>query len=59
MADPGEAKRYRLSVYLQAFNALNRTNPIAVGTVIGSPLFGQPILAEPGRRLELGATISF
>ena len=59
MSDPGEAKRYRLSIYLQAFNALNHTNPIAVGTVFGSPLYGQPILAEPGRRIELGTSISF
>jgi hypothetical protein len=59
MSDPGEAKRYRLSVYLQAFNALNHTNATAVGAIFGSPLFGQPILAEPGRRIELGATISF
>ena len=59
LSDPGEAKRYRLSVYLQAFNALNRTNPTVVGTIFGSTLFGQPILTEPGRRIELGTTISF
>ena len=59
MSDPGEAKRYRLSIYLQAFNALNRTNPISVGTVFGSPFYGQPIVAEPGRRIELGTSISF
>jgi hypothetical protein len=59
LSDPGDPKRYRLNLYLQAFNAFNRTNPIAVGTVFGSPLFGQPILTEPGRRIELGATISF
>lgn len=59
MSDTSESRRYRLSVYLQAFNALNRTNATAVGTVFGSPLFGQAIAAEPGRRVELGATISF
>ncbi len=59
MSETGEARRYRLNLYVQAFNALNRTNPTAVGTVFGSPLFGQPVLAEPGRRVELGATISF
>jgi hypothetical protein len=55
----GEQRRYRLSVYLQAFNVLGRLNPVAVGTVAGSPLFGQAILADPGRRIELGTTISF
>lgn len=55
----GDPQRYRVSVYLQAFNALNRTNPVAVGTVFGSPFFGQPILTDPGRRIELGVTFSF
>jgi hypothetical protein len=48
-----------VSFYLQAFNALNRTNPIAVGTIYGSSLFGQPIVTDPGRRIELGATFAF
>ncbi|MBK5255421.1 MAG: TonB-dependent receptor [Vicinamibacteria bacterium] len=58
-SDPGNPQRYRLSVFLQAFNALNRTNPIAVCTVFGSPLFAQPILTDPGRRIELGVTLAF
>lgn len=56
---PGDPLRYRVSFYLQAFNALNRTNPIAVGTIYGSSLFGQPIVTDPGRRIELGATFAF
>ena len=56
---PGDPTRYRVSLYLQAFNVLSRTNPVAVGTVLGSPLFGQPILTEAGRRVELGATFAF
>ena len=55
----GEQRRYRLSLYLQMFNVLGRLNPVAVGTVAGSALFSQPILADPGRRIELGTTISF
>jgi len=58
-SSPSDPTRYRVSLYLQAFNVLNRTNPVAVGTVFGSPLFGQPIVTEPGRRLELGATFAF
>ncbi len=58
-SNPGDPQRYRLSVFLQAFNALNRTNPIAVGTIYGSSLFGQPIVTDPGRRIELGATFAF
>jgi hypothetical protein len=48
-----------VSLYAQAFNVLNRTNPIAVGTIAGSPLFGLPIVTDPGRRIELGATLAF
>lgn len=59
MGDGGEPRRYRVGVYLQAFNALNRTNPTAVGAVFGSPLFSQVLAAEPGRRVELGTTLSF
>lgn len=58
-SSPGDPTRYRVSLYLQAFNVLNRTNPVAVGTIFGSPLFGQPIVTEPGRRLELGVTFAF
>jgi len=52
-------KRFQLSVYVQAFNALNHTNPRRYSGVLTSPYFGQPLLAEPGRRLELGASFNF
>jgi len=29
------------------------------GNVVGSPLFGQPVEAVPGRRLEIGARFRF
>ena len=58
-SNPGAPQRYRLSVFVQAFNALNRTNPIAVGTIYGSSLFGQPIVTDSGRRIELGANFAF
>src|SRR4029079_8228873 len=58
-SNPGDPQRYRVSFFVQAFNAFNRTNPIAVGTVAGSRLFGQAVVTDPGRRVELGATVAF
>jgi hypothetical protein len=58
-SNPGDPQRYRVSFFIQAFNAFNRTNPLAVGTIAGSSLFGQPIVTDPGRRIELGASFAF
>jgi len=52
-------KRYQFSLYVQAFNALNHTNPRAYSGVVSSPLFGQAIETDPGRRIELGASFTF
>lgn len=43
----------------RAANLLNHTNVAAVGTVVGSPIIGQPVAAESARRLELGVRFSF
>ena len=40
-------------------NLLNHTNVTAVNTVLPSGVPGQPITAEPARRIELGARFSF
>lgn len=48
-----------LTLNLRAGNVLNRTRVTAVGTVVSSPNFGQPLTAEEGRRVELGARFSF
>jgi hypothetical protein len=51
--------RYRLDIYVQAFNLLNHTN---LNTFVGnllSPAFGQATSAGPARRLEVGARFSF
>jgi hypothetical protein len=48
-----------VTIYLQAYNALNRLNPAAYTGVLTSSLFGQPIAAGPPRRFELGANLSF
>lgn len=59
MPGPEANRRFQVSVYAQAFNATNHTNPRAYFGVMTSPDFGQPLLAEPGRRIELGASFGF
>jgi hypothetical protein len=55
----GNASRYRLDLYLQAFNLLNTANFNAfVGNQL-SPYFRQPTSAAPPRRIEIGASLSF
>jgi hypothetical protein len=51
--------RYRLDLYVQAFNLLNYTNLNAfVGNQL-SPAFGRATSAASARRIELGASLSF
>jgi hypothetical protein len=51
--------RYRLDIYVQAFNLLNHTNLNAfVGNLL-SPAFGQATSAGPARRFEVGASFAF
>lgn len=40
-------------------NLLNHANYTAVDGVVGSPQFGLPVTADFGRRIELGARLSF
>lgn len=47
-----------LSINARAANLLNHTNTTGVATVL-SPMLGQPLSAEPARRIELGARFSF
>jgi hypothetical protein len=48
-----------LTVGLDAFNILNRTNFTTFIGTIDSPLFGQPISAQPPRRLQLSLRAKF
>ncbi len=48
-----------LALNLRSTNLLNHTNVLAVGGVLGSPLFGQAYEADPGRRVEGGLRWSF
>ena len=55
----GNASRYRLDVYVQAFNLFNTANYNSyVGNLL-SPYFGQATSAAPSRRVEIGASLSF
>jgi hypothetical protein len=48
-----------LAVNLRSSNVLNHLNTTAVGSVLGSPLFGRPYASDPGRRVEVGLRYSF
>jgi len=48
-----------LTFNARSANLLNHTNVTAVGTVVSSSTFGQPLSSEPARRIELGARFAF
>jgi hypothetical protein len=48
-----------LTLNARSANLINHTNVTAVGTVVGSPTFAQPLAAETARRLEVGARFTF
>jgi hypothetical protein len=49
----------RIEIHGTVQNLLNRSNYLAVGSVIGSPLFGHPTSAGPARRFEGGVRVQF
>ncbi len=51
--------RQTLSVNLRSSNLLNHRNVTSVGSVLGSPLFGQAYTADNGRRVEIGLRYGF
>jgi hypothetical protein len=55
----GGDRAMRLEIYLQTFNVFNQVNFSNYGSVITSPVFGQPTAAMPARRLELGFRVGF
>ncbi len=48
-----------LTFNVRSSNVLNKLNVTSVGGVLGSPEFGRPYAADPGRRVEAGARYSF
>ncbi len=56
----GAGKTVRaVTLGLDAFNVLNRVNYGGYVGTVGSPLFGQPVVAQPGRQLQLSARMKF
>lgn len=51
--------KYRVELYLQALNLLNRANFSTYSGVQTSPFFGQPISAFPARKIETGLRFNF
>jgi hypothetical protein len=57
---PGGAERkFQASLHVQAYNAANHTNARRYAGVLTSPYFRHVVEADPGRRIELGATLGF
>jgi carboxypeptidase family protein len=52
-------KRYSVELYAQAYNALNRMNPLNFSGVLTSPFFGRATSAAAPRRVEIGTRFSF
>jgi len=48
-----------LSVALNSFNVLNHPNYLTYIGTISSPLFGQPVAAQPPRRTQLDVQFKF
>ena len=48
-----------LSLALNSFNVLNHPNYVTYIGALSSPLFGQPVAAQPPRRMQLDVTFKF
>ncbi len=55
----GQAHRYRVEIFVQGYNVLNRVNPIGFRGVLTSPFFGTATASMPPRRLEVGTRFDF
>jgi hypothetical protein len=56
--DQGTA-RYRLGVFLQAFNLTNRANYMGYSGTMTSTFFGRPTNVRDMRKIDLGIQLSF
>ena len=54
-----ENKRIRIELFVSAANVLNHVNPMGYSGVMTSPFFGQPTMAGPARKIDLGMKIGF
>jgi hypothetical protein len=48
-----------LSLALNSFNVLNHPNYVTYIGALSSPLFGQPVAAQPPRRMQIDVTFKF
>lgn len=53
----GSKHQASLDLAMQAQNLLGNQNYTSVGTIIGSPLFGQPLAALPGRSVRFSVNV--
>jgi hypothetical protein len=57
---PGSTtSRYRIEVFVAAQNVTNRPTYTAIGSVVGSPAYGEPLAALDPRRLDVGLRLAF
>jgi hypothetical protein len=57
--NPKAEHQQTLQLNIRSSNLLNHTNVTQVGSVLGSPQFGEAIAADNGRRIEAGVRYSF
>jgi hypothetical protein len=56
--DQGTA-RYRLGIFLNAFNLLNRPNYLGYSGTMTSPFFGRPTTVRDMRKIDVGMNLQF
>ena len=54
-----QGTRYRLEIYVQAYNVFNHVSRVGFSGVRTSPFFGQPTASLPPRRIEIGTRLDF
>jgi hypothetical protein len=55
----GSGQRFNVELYVQALNALNRTNFVNFSGNLQSPFYGRPTSAAQARRIEVGMQFRF
>jgi hypothetical protein len=56
--DQGTA-RYRLGIFLNAFNVTNRPNYLGYSGTLTSPFFGRPTTVRDMRKIDVGLNLQF
>ena len=56
VAPPGTPAKYRMQIWIEGDNLLNRVNRTVISGVLTSPYFGQAIAASSPRRLYFGVS---